>query len=571
MFAPMLSVVVPAHDAAPWIGELIESILDQHIDSMELLVVDDRSGDGTPGIVESIAARDSRVVLMPSRAPGGAAARNTGVDAAAGEYLVFADADDIVPSGAYRAMLDSLQRSGSDIVIGDHLKFSPTRTWSPTQRWYPFDAGVERTTIDRVPGLLAGRACWNRMFRRSFWDAASLRFPDVGHADDIEPMTRAVLTASSIDVVPDCIYLYRDRAGGEAGSMSNRSDERAFLEYLREETTCARLVRSSAPGLVGQQSMLVVDADGWVHVDRYFAQIPDGEDVPPAARAAIATLLAELDPIVLDGAAPERRLLFALLWTDELRAAVAFASAARTRASDPAALLRQWTDAVALLVGSDRVPALDPQRLIVDGLLRAYLHTADAVPISELAALVTSAARVVTGAARALDHSSELIDATARAVVAGDAEAVRRISALRRYAPIVIDEVRPTTRDLTVLGPSPTLEQAPSAVVVLRGPESSVEVVPLESNDGRWRAQVDASVLRAGRWTATARFRISTVEVEVPLVTARMPIPPLDGTHLLQPLSDRRDGWRFLVDRRPEPSLARRARTALGRLRGSRS
>jgi hypothetical protein len=563
--------VIPAHDAAPWIGELLESVLAQEIASMEVLVVDDRSADGTDCIVDDIAGRDARIVRLPSAAPGGAAARNTGVTAATGEYLVFADADDIVPPGAYRAMLDTLEASGSDLVIGDHLKFSPTRTWSPTKRWYSFDTAVRRTTIVRTPALLTGRACWNRMFRRSFWEAESLRFPEVGHADDIVPMTRAVLGATSIDVVPTCVYLYRERGGGESGSMSNRADERALLEYLREETTCARLVRSRAPEILPEQSVLVLDADGWVHIDRYLGQLPAGGEVPAEVRQATAALLAELDPSASDATAPERRALFALLWADEYEAAAAFAAALRTRETDPGNLLREWGRAISVLAGTAGGPPLDRASLVLDGLVRTFLHTADRVRPEVLPELVSAASKPVRTVASPGNHPSELVAAVSRAVAADDAAAVRLISSLRHHAPIVVDEVLPTADDLTVTGPAPMSDLADGAALALRAPSGSVDVTLVRTSDGRWRGRIDALSLDPGRWVVSARFRLSTIDVEVPVVTARMPLPPLPDTHLLQPLSDRRDGWRFLVDRRASQGLLGKARSVLGRLRGPRS
>jgi glycosyltransferase involved in cell wall biosynthesis len=74
---PLLSVVIPVHDAAPWIGELLDSVLDQDVEAMEVLVVDDRSSDGTAVIIDSFRARDPRVQHLRSDAPGGGGARYT--------------------------------------------------------------------------------------------------------------------------------------------------------------------------------------------------------------------------------------------------------------------------------------------------------------------------------------------------------------------------------------------------------------------------------------------------------------------------------------------------------------
>jgi hypothetical protein len=565
---PLLSVVIPVHDAAPWIEELLDSVLDQDVPSMEVIVVDDRSSDGTAHIVDTIGRRDPRLRRLASTAPGGAAARNTGAAAARGEFLVFADADDLVPSGAYRSMVDALQRSGSDLAVGDHLKFSPTATWSPTKRWYSFDAALRGTTISATPGLLTGRACWNRVFRRSFWEREELRFPDVGHADDIVPMTQAMVRARSIDVVPGCVYLYRERVGGPSGSMSNRTDEAAVLDYLREETACVRLVATAAPELLGLQSMLVLDADGWVHLDRYLAELPMGTGLPGAVQDALTALLSALDTSVLDSVAPERRCLFALVWAGEYGAAAAFARAVRRREDDPEAFLRGWVDALTTL-GHASVPIeWDRDALVAQGVVPALLHHADRVATSALAPVVDDLAGQV--GRPPVDPSSELLRAVHRALVATDAGALRLVSALRRSAPIVVDRAEADTDSLVVGGVAPADELTGAMRLVLAAGSTVVELDPV-SAAGRWSAAIPAAALGPGRWTVRAAFRLSTIQVTVPVVTARMPLPPLDERHRLQPLSDRRDGWRFLIDRRPDRSVLARVRSAVGRVRRSRT
>lgn len=571
MSDPLLSVVIPVHDAAPWIGELLDSVLDQDVESTEVLVVDDRSSDGTAAIIDTFRARDPRVQYLRSDAPGGAAARNTGAAAARGEYLVFADADDLVPPGAYRAMVGSLEASGSDLVIGDHLKFSPTRTWSPTARWRAFDHALQGTTLAETPALLTGRACWNRLFRRSFWERAALGFPNVGHADDIEPMTRSVVEARAIDVITTCVYLYRERAGGTGGSMSNQVDEIALLDYLREETACAALVSSASTPVVRQQSLLVLDADGWVHLDRYLAEAPSGTALPPSVEQSLGRLLDALDHTVLDDVAAERRGFFALLWAGQPDVASDFAAAMRARESEPGQLLREWVSATAVLLDSVAPAGLDRPALVDDGLLTAFLHTADRIDATGLAPLVDAAERVLRRIPTA-PGGSELLEAMRRAVLARDPEAVRLISELRHHAPVVVDQVTPSVDGLRVEGPAPSPPLSSSMRLELRSGDQ-VRTVDLDTTGPRWlgRITADGGPDTAGRWTVTAGFRLSTVDVEVPVVTARMPLPPLDASHVLQPLSDRRDGWRFLVDRRASRSVLSRFRSAAERLRRPRT
>lgn len=565
--APTLTVVIPAHDAEPWIGELLDSILTQDVEDMEVLVVDDRSADATAALVDAFGRRDPRVRRLASAEPGGAGARNTGAGAAEGEYIVFADADDLVPPGAYRSMLDSLRSSGSDMAVGDHLKFSATATWSPTKRWYPFDIGVTVPTILGAPELLTGRACWNRMFRRAFWEREALRFPDVGHADDIVPMTRAVLTARGIDVVPRCVYLYREGASGTGASMSNRADEESLLSYLAEETTCVGLVRNAAPELLRLQSVLVLDADGWVHVDRYLRGL-DGRPLT-AVTEAIERLLSRLDRSVINDVAAERRCLFSLLLIGEHDEAARFVAAMRLRDSDVVAHLEGWVRATTTLVRSAGLAELDRGALVDDGLVTAMLNHADDAPPDDLAAIVGSVSQVLD-AVRPPSAASELRGAMRHALSDGDPDGVALVSELRGHAPVVVDEVHAEVDRLVLSGPVTAGHLFTEASIVLRS--KGAPVVSDVTVDGRgWKALVRGDALSAGRWSVSVRLRLSRVVAEVPVITARMPLPPLADDHLLQPLSDRRAGWRFLIDRRASRSWFGRFRAAAARQRSARS
>src|SRR5699024_2609168 len=116
------SVVIPTHNVRPWLRQLLDSVLRQ-LDDLEVIVVDDRSDDGTVEDAGAAAARDPRVMVIASPGQGGGSARNAGAERARGRYLVFADGDDLIPDGAYAALTESLERSGSDMAVGDYLKF----------------------------------------------------------------------------------------------------------------------------------------------------------------------------------------------------------------------------------------------------------------------------------------------------------------------------------------------------------------------------------------------------------------------------------------------------------------
>ncbi len=94
---PRVSVIMPMYNGLPYVGEGIESIINQTFQDWELLVIDDASTDGSPDVVRQYAAKDSRIKLIrnDSDLHGAGPARNIGIEAATGEYVAMMDADDI--------------------------------------------------------------------------------------------------------------------------------------------------------------------------------------------------------------------------------------------------------------------------------------------------------------------------------------------------------------------------------------------------------------------------------------------------------------------------------------------
>ncbi len=92
---PVVSVVIPAYNASRWINATVCSAQRQTLREIEIIIVDDGSVDGTPDIVEVLAADDPRIRLVCRRNGGVGAARNTGIQYARGEFIAPLDADDL--------------------------------------------------------------------------------------------------------------------------------------------------------------------------------------------------------------------------------------------------------------------------------------------------------------------------------------------------------------------------------------------------------------------------------------------------------------------------------------------
>lgn len=122
-----VSLVIPAYNAATVIERTVESIKRQTYSNWELLIVNDGSKDDTGSIIERIATFDKRIVALHQENGGEIAARHTGVIHASGEWIMFVDADDILPENSIASLM-KYHPTGAEIIVGTmHIQnFRPT-------------------------------------------------------------------------------------------------------------------------------------------------------------------------------------------------------------------------------------------------------------------------------------------------------------------------------------------------------------------------------------------------------------------------------------------------------------
>lgn len=210
---PWLSVLVPAYNVARYVEAMLRSVLVQGSEDIEILVVDDASTDGTAGIVDRIAQGRRHVrVIRHARNVGVAATRNELLDNAAGEYVWFVDADDIMARGAILAARAALEDRQPDILTCDFRTLDGPLWQRRRRRTF---AGASRGTgaEDLLAGALqAGQLhVWSRLARRDLW--TGVRFPSRKRFEDMTAVAALLSRAGQWRHVPEAWIAYRQRAG----------------------------------------------------------------------------------------------------------------------------------------------------------------------------------------------------------------------------------------------------------------------------------------------------------------------------------------------------------------------
>lgn len=171
---PFFSIIVPIYKAEAFLPDCVNSILGQSFCDFELILVDDGSPDGCGALCDSFAQADRRIRVFHQANQGVSAARNLGLEHASGNYVLFVDADDLLPPGALEILQNAASKiSSSDFLYWDYCATAP-------------DAFPENPVFTPVPFRDFGRLwateysvgfVWNKLFRRSVLEKYNIRFP----------------------------------------------------------------------------------------------------------------------------------------------------------------------------------------------------------------------------------------------------------------------------------------------------------------------------------------------------------------------------------------------------------
>jgi len=208
-----VSIIIPTYNAANRIEATLSSIAAQDYENMEIIVADDGSSDNTCGVVENIlknSARDFKIIRHEANM-GVSAARNTGLGAASGEYVVFFDADDLADQNFVSVLLKTITENDSDAAFcGFRFRFEDTGK----EREVPVKLNLSRlySAEELTVMYILKRikpAIWSTIFKTSFLKTIDLEFT-VGcrFGEDSEFLTKALSRCDLIHFSTGCHYIY---------------------------------------------------------------------------------------------------------------------------------------------------------------------------------------------------------------------------------------------------------------------------------------------------------------------------------------------------------------------------
>lgn len=229
----LISIVVPVYNVEKYLSQCVESILDQTYKNLEIILVDDGSTDKSSIICDDYKLKDNRIKVIHKKNGGLSSARNMGIDATTGDYIMFIDSDDYyLSNNAISKIVENLCESNADILTFGLKKYFEDIDLLEDSK-YIFDRNLinfndKKQTLNYLVrnNLFIASAC-NKVIKNQFIKDNDLRFREGFLSEDIEWSARLIIYSNVIDVLNESFYIYRQRK-----SSISKSTKKNKIDFL---------------------------------------------------------------------------------------------------------------------------------------------------------------------------------------------------------------------------------------------------------------------------------------------------------------------------------------------------
>lgn len=233
-----VSIIIPVYNGSMYIGECLQHIMDQNYQNLQIIVVNDGSVDDTEEIVKGFMAKDARISIITKKNEGPAAARNTGLKFADGEYVIFFDADDIMCQDAVNKMVACASQYHVDLVIGNYYRFDVRKKNMHQINRNQLVTNQVLRKCSRLHPFLN-----NKLFKMSIIKENKLELYHAWIGEDINFYLKYLLFVKRAYFLRECVMEYRVIKSSLSSNVNSRimdiidsfEDVRLFYQLHNEE------------------------------------------------------------------------------------------------------------------------------------------------------------------------------------------------------------------------------------------------------------------------------------------------------------------------------------------------
>lgn len=224
MVSPVVSVIVPVYNAEKYVAACVQSLLNQTLKAIEIIVVDDGSTDKSPAVLQELSATDERILFIRQENKGVSAARNAGLARARGQFIGFADADDMAEPEMFETLYARAIADQSDWVVCNVQVIKENQ--APETRLKLSNEvlaipGNRVTIITQLMRFVYDNANWNKLYAGTVIRNNRLAFNESMQVwEDLLFNLQYVLYATQLSVVAAPLYQYRIHAASVMNQAS---------------------------------------------------------------------------------------------------------------------------------------------------------------------------------------------------------------------------------------------------------------------------------------------------------------------------------------------------------------
>lgn len=237
-----VSVILPVYNVEEYLTKALESFKEQTLDEFEVIMIDDGSTDSSAEIMKKFAGEDGRFKCFFQENRGVSATRNRGIEIAEGEYLAFYDSDDWIRPTVLEKMYAVAKTQNADIVVGRMREFSVTKEYI-----YSETKGLsKKQEIGKYDyGLVWNLSLANKIFKKDLIIDNELYFAPIAYSEDGLFLMQCVVKAQKISGCSVVAYEYRKRPLWKERSVTQRTDERLFDDFIYAHESIIKVMDKS--------------------------------------------------------------------------------------------------------------------------------------------------------------------------------------------------------------------------------------------------------------------------------------------------------------------------------------
>lgn len=204
-----ISIIAPVYQVEKYIGQCIESVINQTFKNFELILIDDGSKDKSGNICDEYAKRDKRIHVVHTENKGAASARNRGLDLATGKYIAFVDGDDYLAENMLDKLYKVITQENCDVVVCDFLNLhaNPDKDFSLQLSDSKVSGREILSHLKNQKNYGVWTIVWNKLYKKEI--LKDLRFPEGKYFEDEIFSDQLYLRCNEVQVISDVLYYHR--------------------------------------------------------------------------------------------------------------------------------------------------------------------------------------------------------------------------------------------------------------------------------------------------------------------------------------------------------------------------